>query len=308
MATETNILLESGTNELEIVVFRVDELNGRGEPIPCHFAVNVAKVREIIRLPQLFKVVNSHPAVVGMIKLRDKVITVIDLAQVLNKNVEGLSANNVIVLEFNRLVIGVLVQSVSRIHRISWENVEPPAKMIDNMHITGVVKQEGNIILILDFERIIAEICSQSILEAVEEPQLDASALPFDRSSKTVLVADDSTFIRQNMASTLRQAGYTVTEAENGEEAWDMVKAGTTPDLLITDIEMPRMDGLHLTKRIREDKSLDGLPVIIFSSLASEDNKRKWRGLGACDILTKPDLPRLVEVVDGIVQGEPQPA
>jgi len=304
MATETNILLESGTNELEIVVFRVDELNERGETIPCHFAVNVAKVREIIRLPQLFKVVNSHPAVVGMIKLRDKVITVIDLAQVLNKNVDGLSANNVIVLEFNRLVIGVLVQSVSRIHRISWESVEPPSKMIDNMHITGVVKQEGNIILILDFERIIAEICSQSILQEVQEEQLDGTALPFDRGSKTVLVADDSSFIRQTMVSSLRMAGYQVAEAENGEEAWEYIDAGKTLDMLITDIEMPRMDGLHLTKRIREEKSLDWLQVVIFSSLASEDNKRKWKNLGACDILTKPDLPRLVDVVDGIIQGE----
>lgn len=315
MEANTNILLESGTNELEIVVFRVDEIDGRGERLPCHFGVNVAKVREIIRLPQIFRVVNSHPAVVGMIKLRDKVITVVDLANVLNKNVEGLEANHVIVLEFNRLVIGVLVQSVARIYRISWEDVEPPSRLIDNMHVTGVVKQDGNIILVLDFEKIMAEICSQDILEVVPDEQLNCSGLPFDRTMKTVLVADDSPFIRHTIVASLRAAGYVVEEAENGEEAWNLIRGKLEQcakdsstidrvlDLLITDIEMPKMDGLHLTTRIREEKGLDKMPIIIFSSLASEDNKRRWRDLGAQDILTKPDLPRLVSVVDALVEG-----
>lgn len=314
MATETNILLESGTNELEIVVFRVDEIDDRGNVLPCHYGVNVAKVREIIRLPQLFKVVNSNPSVVGMIKLRDKVITVIDLANVLNKYTDGLETAHVIVLEFNRLVIGVLVQSVSRIHRISWEDVEPPAKLIENMHITGMVKQEGNIILILDFEKIIAEICSHNILEAVQEEQLATDHLPFNRGEKRILVVDDSAFIRHSMAGSLRTAGYTVLEAENGEEAWEMIKAGldrcaatgqpfnSEMHLVITDIEMPRMDGLHLTTRMREEKALAGFPIVIFSSLATEDNKRRWKSVGADEILTKPDLPRLVEVVDGFMQ------
>lgn len=310
MDQNNKILLESGTNELEIVEFRIDECDGRGNVIPCYFGVNVAKVREIIRLPILRKVVNANPAVSGMIKLRDQVITLIDLSTALNKNTAGLTPERVIVLEFNRIVVGILVHSVSRIYRISWENVEPPVRAIHETNITGVVKMEDRIILILDFEKIIAELCSAQALSTPDEELLCPS---LDRSAKTILVADDSTFIRSSICGSLRQAGYNVLEAENGEEAWDQVtgikrkcaESGNTIssllNLIITDIEMPRMDGLHLTSLVRKESSLDPVPIVIFSSLASEDNKAKWRNLGASDILTKPDLPNLVEKADALV-------
>lgn len=310
MDQNSKILLESGTNELEIVEFRIDECDSKGNVVPCHFGVNVAKVREIIRLPTLRKVVNANPAVSGMIKLRDQVITLIDLSTALNKNTAGLTPERVIVLEFNRIVVGILVHSVSRIYRISWENVEPPVKAIHDTNITGVVKMEDRIILILDFEKIIAELCSAQALSTPDEALLQPSV---DRSKKTILVADDSKFIRSSICGSLRQAGYNVLEAENGEEAWEQVSRlkGKCADsgsaissllnLIITDIEMPRMDGLHLTSLVRKESSLDQVPVVIFSSLASEDNKAKWRNLGASDILTKPDLPNLVEKADTLV-------
>lgn len=124
---QTNILLESDTNELEIVEFRVDELDSHGDLVPCHYGVNVAKVREIIRLPQLTKALNTSDSVEGMIKLREKVIPVLNLAKILNKYTGELQADRVIVLEFNNVMVGVLVHSVSRIYRISWKNVEAPA-------------------------------------------------------------------------------------------------------------------------------------------------------------------------------------
>lgn len=310
MDQNSKILLESGTNELEIVEFRIDECDSKGNVVPCHFGVNVAKVREIIRLPALRKVVNANPAVSGMIKLRDQVITLIDLSTALNKNTAGLTPERVIVLEFNRIVVGILVHSVSRIYRISWENVEPPVKAIHDTNITGVVKMEDRIILILDFEKIIAELCSAQALSTPDEALLQPS---LNRSAKTILVADDSKFIRSSICGSLRQAGYNVLEAENGEEAWEQVSRlkgkcaesgsaiSSLLNLIITDIEMPRMDGLHLTSLVRKESSLDQVPVVIFSSLASEDNKAKWRNLGASDILTKPDLPNLVEKADALV-------
>ena len=312
MEANDKILLESGTNELEIVEFRIDERDGKGNVIPCFFGVNVAKVREIIRLPALRKVVNSHPAVSGMIKLRDQVITLIDLSRALNKDTDGISAERVIVLEFNRMIVGILVHSVSRIYRISWENVEPPVKAIHDANITGVVKMEDRIILILDFEKIIGEI---SYADALSAPDADLLTAPvsLNRAGKTILVADDSNFIRSTICGSLREAGYNVVEAENGEEAWNQVNAmkkrcaesgsgiSELLNLIITDIEMPRMDGLHLTSLIRKDVALDKLPVVLFSSLASEDNKVKWKGLGASDILTKPDLPNLVVRADSLV-------
>jgi len=312
MEPNSKILLESGTNELEIVEFRIDELDNKGNVIPCYFGVNVAKVREIIRLPNLRKVVNSNAAVSGMIKLREQVITLIDLAKTLNKNTEGLTADRVIVLEFNRVIVGILVHSVSRIYRISWENVEPPVKAIHDANITGVVKMEDRIILILDFEKIIGELSSTMALSAPSEELMLANS-PLNRGKKTILVADDSKFIRHTICDSLRTAGYKLMEAENGEEAWDLIAAAKEKaqqagvpisdylNMVITDIEMPRMDGLHLTSKIRKETFLDSVPVVIFSSLASDDNKARWRDLGASDILTKPDLPNLVEKADSLV-------
>ncbi|MBJ6726508.1 chemotaxis protein CheV [Geomesophilobacter sediminis] len=309
MEPNAKILLESDTNELEIVEFRIDEVDDKGNVIPCYFGVNVAKVREIIRLPELRKVVNANPCISGMIKLRDQVISLIDLSRALNKNTEGITADRVLVLEFNRVVVGILVHSVSRIYRISWENVEPPVKAIHDANITGVVKMEDRIILILDFEKIIAELSSQMALNMPTAEQL----LPqesLNRETKTIIVADDSRFIRATICNTLREAGYKVEEAENGEEAWQLISAkmgacggniASNLNLVITDIEMPRMDGLHLTAKIRKETVLDPLPVVIFSSLASQDNKAKWKNLGAADILTKPDLPNLVEKADTLV-------
>ncbi|WP_243373237.1 chemotaxis protein [Geotalea sp. SG265] len=311
--SHNSILLQSDTNELEIVEFRVDEIDGNGAVIPCYFGVNVAKVREIIRVPEIRTTINPNPCIKGMIKLRDKVITLIDLAMVLNKNTDGIATDKVIVLEFNRLIVGVLVHSVSRIYRISWEAVEPPVKHASDSRITGVVKMDNRIILLLDFEKIVGELCAADALTELGHKQLEQPPA-FDRSSKRILVADDSAFIRQTICASLRSAGYNVDEAENGEEAWQMLNERlarsrsanrdlrSEVDLLITDIEMPKMDGLHLTSLIRKENGFEELPVVIFSSLASEDNKNKWKSIGASDILTKPDLPDLVSRADKLVQ------
>ena len=306
---QDKILLESDTNELEIVEFRVDEMDSHDNLIPCHYGVNVAKVREIIRLPKLTKALNTSDAVEGMIKLREKVIPVLNLSKILNKYTGNLVADRVIVLEFNNLMVGVLVHSVSRIYRISWKNVEAPSTAVYSDQVTGLVKMEDRIILVLDFEKIVAEFCSSSALRPLSAEQLLESG-GNDRSSKTILVADDSPFIRNTMCSALRGAGYNVEEAVNGLEAWEKIQKhmqdSSNTDtlfrsriqLLITDVEMPQMDGLHLTSLVRKEVSLKDLPIIIFSSLASEDNIRKWHDLGAQQILTKPDLPNLVKYAD----------
>jgi len=304
------ILLESDTNELEIVEFRIDEMDWHGNVVPCYYGVNVAKVREIIRLPSLSRIVNAKPGIEGMIKLRDKVITIINLAQVLGKETGDMVADRVVVLEFNNLMVGVLVHSVSRIYRISWKNVEPPAKSVHSDQVTGLVKMDDRIILVLDFEKIVGELCSQSALRPIDSAELLEREFDAKRSQKTILVADDSHFIRNTMCGTLRGAGYNVEEAEDGSVAWEMIQKKVaqcsqdgsdirhTLSMLITDVEMPQMDGLHLTSLVRKTDALKEVPIVIFSSLASEDNKRKWVGLGANHILTKPDLPNLVKVAD----------
>ena len=292
MAENTGILLESGTNELEIVEFCIDDGG-----IPCHYGVNVAKVREIIPRPKLRSLVAAPPSVAGMMMLRTKVLPVLDLSQILGQHPEK-PADRVVVLEFNKIVIAVLVNSVSRIHRLSWGQIEAPSSISCGTYITGLVKQEDRIILILDFERIIAEMYQGGAVLALGAQDL----LAHDGTGRKVLVADDSSFIRLQICNSLRGAGYTVEEATNGQEAWDYVSRTLSEgcfdiDVVITDVEMPQMDGLHLVSLIREKEALAGLPVYVFSSLASEDNIKKWEKLSINGVLSKPDLPKLVSIL-----------
>jgi two-component system chemotaxis response regulator CheV len=292
MADNRGVLLESGTNELEIVEFCVD--NGE---TPAYYGVNVAKVREILLKPKLRAMVNAPPSVAGMMTLRDKVLPVIDLGVVLEQYPEK-AANRVVVLEFNNFVVGVLVNSVTRIYRLSWQQIEAPQKAACGAYITGLVKMEDRIILILDFERIIAEMYPEGAVKALDEQAL----LAHNGTGRKILVADDSAFIRMQICSSLRGAGYTVEEAANGQEAWDYINNTLAEgrfdiDAVITDVEMPQMDGLHLVTLIRGKEALTRLPIYVFSSLASSDNIKKWENLDINGVLTKPDLPKLVDIL-----------
>jgi len=292
MAEKNSILLESGTNELEIVEFCIND----GET-PMYCGVNVAKVREIIQKPKLRSVATAPQSVAGMMTLRNKVLPVIDLARILGLN-PAKEADRIVVLEFNRVVIGVLVNSVSRIYRLSWEQIEPPQSVAGGSNITGLVKMDDRIILILDFERIIAELYQEGAVKALDAQDL----LAHDGIGKKILVADDSAFIRSQICMSLRSAGYTVEEATNGEEAWNYVDSTLSDgrfdiDAVITDVEMPKMDGLHLVTLIRGKEALSRLPIYVFSSLASDDNIKKWEKLSINGVLTKPDLPRLVGIL-----------
>jgi two-component system, chemotaxis family, chemotaxis protein CheV len=292
MAGNGGILLESGTNELEIVEFCLDD----GDR-PGYFGVNVAKVREIIHKPKLRSVVGTPPAVAGMMFLRNQVLPVLDLSLILGQS-PAKPADRIVVLEFNKIVVAVLVNSVSRIHRLSWEHIEAPDAVSRGSYITGLVKLEERIILILDFEAIIAEMYQGGAVVALEAQDL----LDHDGTGRKILVADDSTFIRMQICNSLRGAGYSVVEATNGEEAWNYLAASLATgnfdiDVVITDVEMPKMDGLHLVSLIRERQELARLPVYVFSSLASEDNTRKWEKLAINGVLSKPDLPKLVGIV-----------
>lgn len=291
----SNILTEAGTNEVEVLVFH---LNGG------HYGVNVAKVREIITMIPLTKLPQSHPAVRGAFNLRNQVHPLVDLRNFFRMPAaESEKDARVIVMEFNNERMGFLVDQIDRIHRISWADMSevPNISTEEDTAVTGVLRLDDKLILMLDFERIAFRIAGITDLEDAP-PEAEG----VDRSKVSVLLADDSATMRRMLSNSLTKAGFKdVFIATDGEMAWtkltDMMNAGKTPDIVVTDIEMPKMDGLHFTKRIKENERLKHIPVIVFSSLVSDDNLKKCQSVGADRQLTKPELPGLVGIIDGII-------
>lgn len=301
MSYQGQILLDAGTNELEIVEFQI---RTPGNEAGC-YGINVAKVKEIVTVPEILAFPNSHPAVAGAINLRGKIIGLVDLGVWLGYPSTTSKKSRVIVTEFNNVVTGFIVDAASRIHRITWEQVDsPPADISVGTGgcLTSVVRMDDRMILMLDFEAIIADINPNTSLSAnaIEAPAGLA------REDKLILVAEDSGSIRKIIVNTLQQAGYRVSPHEDGESAWNYLdehrKTGADmPDMVISDIEMPKVDGMHLLSRIKAENDLMKTPVVLFSSLGSDSNRDKALKLGAQDLIGKPDLPRLIELVDTLL-------
>lgn len=313
------ILLESGTNELEIIEFQLrKQLPNGGEKV-SHYGINVAKVREVIRVPETTDYPNPQPHLVGVFSLRDSLIPLVDLSGWLGiKSAGEHERKNVIVTDFNRMSNGFLVDGVSRIHRISWEEVESPSQFLESGEqdcVVAVVRREKRLIMILDFEKIIADINPELSMEKynVKEDRkvIIDDRMTAKRQANTLLVVDDSAFIRKLIETTLRTAGYNVIAAKDGADAYEILtefamvaKEENLPvsdlvSMIVSDVEMPRMDGLHLLKRLRADAAYKTTPILMFSSIMSDDNRQKALALGANDTMTKPEIGKLVNMVDG---------
>ncbi len=298
---QTNILLETGTNELEIVEFYVNQ-----DGYEAHYGLNVAKVVEIGRrqpvtaMPEM-----RHKALLGAFLHRNgRIVPLIDMARFLGSAPITNEDAKVIVTEFNGVCTGFLVSGVNRIYRLSWTDVEAPGQFLQNMSrssVTGVVRLEERVIFLLDLEAIVAELHPAMALR-FDTADMGAS----DGKTYTILHVDDSSSIRSLLLDLLNKEGrFKVEQRVNGQEAWDYLQtvrnrceAENRPisDFLqgiITDIEMPAMDGLALCKRIKEDPVLKKLPVAIFSSMINESLARKCVLVGADAQYTKPDLKAL---------------
>jgi len=302
----TNILLEAGTNELEIVEFYLEEPQGGGkESYKGYYGVNVAKVLEIIRMPKITEMPQvSHPSVLGAFNLRNQIIPLVDLGLWLKKEHGDKEPPKVIVCEFNNVTTAFLVSGVTRIHRISWEEVEAPNKYMSSLasnSITGVVRLEGRIIFILDLEKIVAELNPDLGLRFDENVTWEAD------TQYRALIADDSTLIREMIGDLLHKANFMVEKTNHGGECWDRLQhikqiAETEGrpvtdyvQVVISDIEMPVMDGHNLTKRIKEDPLLKNLPVILFSSIISDKLRHKGDAVGADDQVSKPEITQVAK-------------
>lgn len=298
MSNQTDILLQSGTNELEVVMFQI----GSGV-----FGINVLKVREIINAVEVTPIPNSHPNVEGIIRLRDEVLSVVNLAKVLSlPPSENPEKDKFIIAELNQIKIAFRVHHVSRIHRISWEQIEKPTELSagDKAYAIGIIKLENQMAILLDFEKIVVEIDPKAGVNVESVKELG----PRERSTKNIVVAEDSAVLRQLLIDTLSEAGYNnIRVFENGKEAWNYLSGLSEDesidpkdqvDLIITDIEMPQMDGHHLTDRIKKDIRLKDIPVVIFSSLITEDLYHKGISVGADAQVSKPEIVSLIQQID----------
>ncbi len=289
MSMDHNILLEAGTNELEIVIFQSG---------PFIFGINVMKVREIITMLPLTPLPGTPEAIMGLIELRGEVMTVIDLPMVIGHPRDVGDNDRLIVCEFNGEKSVLRVDQVTEIKRISWEQIDTPSDLARGMQgiTNGVVKTGDQMIILLDYERIALELSRKDIMARESVKRLGAR----ERSNKHVWIAEDSEMLRTLIIDTLDDAGYfNTTIFNNGKEALDAFEQSDVQcDLLITDIEMPQMDGLHLTKRLREMDRFAELPIVIFSSLISDDLKHKGDAVGANAQITKPEIGMLIATLD----------
>ena len=295
---DTNILLENGTNELEILEFVLNNYS---------YGINVAKIREIIPYQRVTPIPNAHPSIEGIFMPRDTMITAIDLANCLGF-MESPIGGMFIITNFNKLNMAFHVENVLGIHRVSWTEIAKPNRSFGSLEdsiISGIVKRDDRLIIILDFEKIISDINPETGLKISD---IDALGERRERNVP-ILIAEDSPLLNKLIVESLKKAGYeNLIHTENGQQAYDVIckckENGTLRDnvrCIITDIEMPMMDGHRLTKLVKSDEATAKIPVIIFSSLVNDDMKRKGEALGADAQLSKPEIGNLVKILDELV-------
>ena len=295
---DTKILLENGTNELEVLEFKLD---GNA------YGINVAKIKEIINYQEVTPVPNAHPSIEGIFMPRDTMITAIDLKNCLQRGVSE-PGGLFIITNFNKLDIAFHVDSVVGIHRVSWREIIKPGSTVSTSEdgvSTGIIKFDDRLIIILDFEKIVTDINPETGLKVTDIEELGER----HRIDVPILIAEDSPLLNKLIVDSLHKAGYVnLIHTENGQQAYDVIqeckKEGTLKQhvqCIITDIEMPLMDGHRLTKLVKSDEETKDIPVVIFSSLVNDDMKRKGEALGANAQLSKPEIGNLVRVVDELV-------
>ena len=298
---QTNILLETGTNELEIMEFTIS-----GQL----FGINVAKVIEIMMSSPVTPMPKAHPVIEGIYKPREQVITVIDLAKYLGLEESDHPDKDIfIITRFNQLDFAFHVHSVVGIDRISWSMLQKPDQVIyggEDGVATAIAQYQERLITILDFEKIVSEISAPTSIQVSDLDVLGDRS----RSSIPLVIVEDSSLLSKLIMDSLQKAGYiNTTKLSNGQEAWDYLNELKSMEgsvdsrvaCIITDIEMPLMDGHHLTKLIKDDPVLKFIPVVLFSSLIDDEMRKKGEQVGANAQITKPEILKLVTLIDSLV-------
>ncbi len=295
-----NILLETGTGEVELLEFLVDG---------NHFGINVLKIKEIVRLDEVVPIPASAPAIAGKAALRNNLLTVVDLKVVLkNEKIASYKDSIGLLCEFNQTQVVFMVENVLGIKRFFWHELDNQDKMSTESLIVGTILNEGTIITLLDFESILIDLSPKDTYYTKMTSQGDIAQ---QRKDIKLVLADDSRVVREMLKDALEGSGYDQLKFfNNGQDAHDYIMGIRNEhgkafenhvNLLITDIEMPMMDGYTLTRKIKEDEVMSTLPVIIFSSLITDDLYHKGRCVGAEAQISKPSLKKLVAIIDELV-------
>ncbi|MBL1140456.1 MAG: chemotaxis protein CheV [Proteobacteria bacterium] len=286
-----------GRNRLELLLFRLDKRQ--------RFGINVFKVREVIKCPDLTHAPQAHPVIRGIANMRGQTITVMDLAMAVGKPaIEDLENSFVIVAEYNRHIQGFLVGGVDKIVNMNWEEIKPPPKGMGNVSfLTAVTEVDNELVEIIDVEKVMADVLGFS--DHIDEKVTEGTNRD-DVKNKHVLVIDDSGMARKQIIKVLEQMDITYTQATNGKEGYDILlqwaEDTTAPitdkcSLVLSDVEMPVMDGYTLTKNIKEHPVLNELTVMLHSSLSGAFNESMVKKVGADDFIAKYDPTDLAEHV-----------
>ena len=298
---DTNILLESGTNELEILEFMV---GGN------YYGINVAKIREILTYTALTPIPNAHPNVEGAFSTRGETISVVNLAKCLGMAESTEKEKDMfLITNFNGLTVGFHVHGVVGIHRVNWSAIVKPDSLINNASsgvATGIVNFDGKLVILLDFEKIVADITPEVGINLASVGNLGGRPV----NNVPILYAEDSQLLSTMIFEGLQKAGYVnLIPTNNGLELWEILQKfkeeGTVKEkagCVITDIEMPQMDGHRLLKLMKADPELKDIPVVIFSSLINEEMYRKGERLGADAQLSKNEFNEFIHELDRIIR------
>jgi len=304
--------LKVGSNEMELVDFRIQKQED-GEVYEGIYGINVSKVREIIRVPALTELPGTPEFIEGIFDLRDVVIPVVNLAKWMGiVEPEGARKNSrVIITEFNNVLIGFVVHEAKRIRRINWADIEPatfmsPSGELDSNKITGVTKIEGdNVLLILDLESVVQDL-------GLYEPDVDNIPQELEKFSGLALVLDDSSTARRIVKEALIKMGFQVVEAMDGEEGLAKLDDlyGTYGDnitdtlkIIISDVEMPRMDGFHFAAKVKEDVRFNNIPIVFNSSISDHFSESRGVEAGGEAYLVKFEASSFYNEVARIVRA-----
>ena len=275
------------------------------------FGINVAKVTEIMRQCPITPMILSHPCIEGVFKPRGKIITVINLPRYMElPELEDSGKGMFMLTNFDNVNAAFHVHTVEGMHQIKWSNVEKPSSIVyggKDSVITGTTKIGSKIITIIDFEKVLFDINPETGLQLSEVAVMGDR----ERSEKPVVVVEDSVFLKKMILQALEMAGYTnITSFDNGQDAWEHLEISRNEcsvnsipiekkvAIIITDIEMPRMDGHHLTKLVKSDDKLKKIPILVFSSLIDDVQKIRGESLGVDAHLSKPQIGKLVSTID----------